>query len=148
MPQSFRLPPLLRKPYPYSLNSPLTYLEIPPLWSGANPHPLWSLVGCTLTPLPPFPFFLSPMAPHFKYMSSYDDIAIKASHSPIHKERRDTVLLILESKNSPIHYILIQRIPLCQGENHSLYVPSVSRQYSRSTCTLYEQGLLKYLAIY
>ncbi len=49
------LPLLLRNP-------PFTYLETPPL-CGANSRPLWSQVGCILTPpTPPFPFPL-PMVP-------------------------------------------------------------------------------------
>jgi hypothetical protein len=52
--------------------------------SWCDSHPLWSQVGCILTsPLLPIPFYLSPTVPHFKYMPSYDDIAISASHSPI-----------------------------------------------------------------
>jgi hypothetical protein len=73
---------------PFCLESPPLFLElpsyllgIPPLCCGANSRPLWSLVGCILTaPLfLPIPFSPSPTVPHFKYMSSYDDIAISAS---------------------------------------------------------------------
>ncbi len=82
-PNPFDNPLLLRNPYPYSLNSPLTYLEIPPLCLGANPvhSDPWLAVYWP----PPFllnPFFPSPTVPHFKYMSSYDNIATSASDSP------------------------------------------------------------------
>jgi hypothetical protein len=51
-PNPFDNPLLLGIPYPYSLNSPLTYLD-PSSVLWCDPCPLWSLVGCILTP-PPF----------------------------------------------------------------------------------------------
>jgi hypothetical protein len=70
-------PPISWKPF-------LTYLEIPPLCRGTNSHPLWSQVGCILTP-PHSPIPLSPSQrfPLLKCMPSHNDIAISASHSPI-----------------------------------------------------------------
>ncbi len=60
------LNPFLTSPFccleipPSPLRKPsLTYLEIPPLCRGANSRPLWSEVGCILTP--PTPPFLFPL---------------------------------------------------------------------------------------
>jgi hypothetical protein len=50
----------LEIPLPTSWKPSLTYLEIPPLCRGANSHPLWSQVGCILTPPPHSPAPLSP----------------------------------------------------------------------------------------
>ncbi len=49
----------LEIPPPTSWNPSLTYLEIPPLCRGVNSRPLWSQVGCILTP-PPTPTFPFP----------------------------------------------------------------------------------------
>ncbi len=48
----------LEIPPPPSWKPSLTYLEIPALCRGASSHPLWSQVGCILTPppTPQFPF--------------------------------------------------------------------------------------------
>jgi hypothetical protein len=48
------IPPLI------SWNPSLTYLEIPSLCRGLNSRPLWSLVGCILTPPPSPPFLFLP----------------------------------------------------------------------------------------
>jgi hypothetical protein len=75
---------LLRNPYPYSLNFPLTYLES--LLCAVARIPVHSdpwLAVYWPPPFLPIPFFPSTTVSHFKYMSSYDDIAISASHSLI-----------------------------------------------------------------
>jgi hypothetical protein len=63
---------------------PSYLLGIPPLRIVRFPSTV--VPGCLCTDLPP-PFFLpiplSPTAPHFKYMPSYEDITMAASHSPI-----------------------------------------------------------------
>jgi hypothetical protein len=84
-PNPFDNPLLLGNLYPYSLKLPSYLLGIPPLCRGANPHPLWSQVGCILAPPPflPIPIFSSPTVLLVKRMPSYDDIAISASHSLI-----------------------------------------------------------------
>ncbi len=85
MPQSFDNPLLLLgSPSPCSLEPSPTYLEsllcvVVRFLSALIP-------GWLYTDLPPFlpiPFSLSPTVPHFKYMPSYDDITVSASHIPI-----------------------------------------------------------------
>ncbi len=84
-PNPFDNPLVLENPYPYSLNtyfltwnpSSMLWCEFPstqiPCWLYSDPPPLFL----------PIPFSPFPTVPHFKYMSSYDDIAISASHSPL-----------------------------------------------------------------
>ncbi len=83
----FITPLCLENPPLLSLYFLSTYLESL-LCVMVRSRPLRSLVGCKLTfPPPPifspFPLSLSSTVPHFKYMPSYDDITISASHSPI-----------------------------------------------------------------
>ncbi len=79
-------PPLPGKPIPCSW-IPSTVLTWNPSFAcGAIPVHSGPrlLVYWPLPPfLPPRPFFLSPMVPHFKYVPSYNDITKSASHSPI-----------------------------------------------------------------
>jgi hypothetical protein len=96
-PNPFGNPPLLGNPYPYSLSSPLTYLESLLSW---RKFPSTLIPGWPYTDPPFSSSFPFPLPQRFPISNtclptSYDDIEISASHSPIHVHHTSITIHVL-----------------------------------------------------